>query len=82
MEVKDEFVEAPTLEKFHRCKKDSLVLIAKYYEVPISKQANKQEIKVKVWAGLVEKGVLPHSPDTPKSPGESGEKPWLKCLRQ
>ena len=73
MDVKDEFVGAPSLDLFHRCTKDSLVLIAEHYDVPIVKQAKKQEIKAKVWAGLVEKSVLPEKPSAP-SPGPSEQR--------
>lgn len=72
MEFKlEDFGESPTLELFNRCTKDNLLLIVDHFGVPLSKQIRKQEMKVGVYAVLVDKGILQQLPSTPQSPERS-----------
>lgn len=54
----EDFVESPTLELFHQCTKDNLLLIADRYGVSLSKQLKKQKMKVGLYAALVDKGIF------------------------
>lgn len=55
----EDFVKAPAVDIFHKCSKDNLVALAEYYEVSVSKQANKATIKSEVLTTLVERGIFP-----------------------
>ena len=55
----DDFVASPSLAKIGTCKKKDLLVLAKYYDVPVSYSANKAELKQLLCAELVEQGVLP-----------------------
>lgn len=62
-----------TLEEFHRCTKDNLLLLANHYNVAVSKHLKKQVVKVELYAALVEMGILPHLQITLKTPERSSQ---------
>lgn len=54
----DTFVSAPTVEQLDRCRKDDLLRIAAHYQIAVSRQQLKREIKSTVSQRLGELGVL------------------------
>lgn len=54
----DTFVSAPTVEQLNKSRKDDLLRIAAHYQIAVSRQRLKREIKYTVSQKLVELGVL------------------------
>ena len=52
------FVSSPTLEWLDGCQKDDFCLIATHYNIPVSKNLLKSDLKVSVVDGLVDQGLL------------------------
>lgn len=52
------FVALPSLDIIEKCRKDDLLLIATHYEVQVSRQTIKKDVRIKVVEKLRELGVL------------------------
>lgn len=53
------FTLSPTVEEFDRCRKKDLIVIAEFFNIPVSKEAKKQCIKDELYRKLVQAGILP-----------------------
>lgn len=53
------FTLSPTVEEFDRCRKGDLILIAEFFNIPVSKEAKKQCLKDELYRRLVQAGILP-----------------------
>ncbi|KAK7878602.1 hypothetical protein WMY93_030438 [Mugilogobius chulae] len=69
----EEFVKAPTLEVFHKCTKDVLLLLAEQYQIAVTKQAKKAVIKAELLSAFVQSGIFPAAalPKSPRSPSSA-----------
>ena len=59
----NEFAANPSREAFEKCCKANLVLVAQHFGIDIGNFKLKKEIKPVVLEGLVQQGVLGHSPE-------------------
>ncbi len=55
------FIASPSLEQINLCRKQDLLLVADHYQIVVSKQALKSDIKSKLIQRLRETNVLPMS---------------------
>ncbi|KAL7882863.1 hypothetical protein SRHO_G00005210 [Serrasalmus rhombeus] len=60
----DKFVLSPSVEGLVQCRKADLLMVAEFYNVPVSRSARKAEIRDVLLATLREDGRLPVSPDS------------------
>ena len=67
----EQFVEFPTLEGFHLCTEDNLLLIANHYNIAISKHIKKQVVKL--YTALVDESILLQVQSTPQTHRQSSQ---------
>lgn len=65
------FINNPGIEQIKKCRKDDLIAIANYFQIPISKQSLKRDIKSIVVSQLLELKILA----TPGADGGAGVGP-------
>lgn len=70
--VLDDFVINPTWDKINSCKKADLLTVANCYNVKVSYQARKAELRKELCDKLVEKGVLPLAEEGKNKEEEAG----------
>lgn len=68
----NEFVEQPTLDKLHPCKRYNLFAIVDHFCVTLPKQAKKEVIKLELVTALTDKGVLPCAPSVVTGTSSAG----------
>ncbi|XP_067261173.1 uncharacterized protein [Chanodichthys erythropterus] len=71
------FVSAPTVEQLDKCRKDDLLVVAAHFNIKVSKQQLKREIKKVVVCGLRELGVLKLADSSEQRPGSDGGASWI-----
>lgn len=54
----EDFIRAPSLEKFELCRKDDLLSVVAHFDIPVKKYSTKKEIKGIILQRLVELKVL------------------------
>ena len=63
----NEFVSQPSIAVLETCRKDDLFLIARHFEIPVSKTLLKKDLKACLLTGLINDGVLSLLEDVPES---------------